>query len=738
MADARMLKLVPGTPLPPHTPFTRYRTPHIAGVARPFIESTTRHGDLVLHVNTTGGGYVTEILAADRRTLAINLNPIALLWSHLDLNPVPVQELEAALTRLGDTTKGGAPLISHLREVYASRCPLCKSLGVAAWFAWDREAGQPYAKRVRCKACNTSYEGPVDDQDLAAAGDFPVDSGPAYHLALSRAAPSSDALRPRVAGLVQLYTPRNLSVLMDILYRLPRIDAPLDTRRMLTGLVLDALDRGCSLSPESAPDERPRTLRTPQKFLERNIWMLLEDALDRYRANVETTPRSAARVGMGPAATFPQLLVSPEPNYLLLARSIQSLKEPELEGHVRSLIFQIEPPDAPFLALSALWSAWLWGEEAPAGLHSFLGRRRLDWEWYEHSMTVALRQVRRLLHPEASMLLITLSDQSDLIRTIVGAVDAAGLRLDRWIAAPPNGCRLVVSQREPKQAPRTRPGATPTAAYVETCREILRRRGEPMRRQQLETWCTIDLGRSDVPELDPTTTMALTEIAQDYVWLASATDVEDPLADRVEQQIVKHLGEEDKWSVEDLIGEIYRTFTGALSPDPEFVGACIQAYARALPDGTLQLRAADEPANRRAQAQKIRSDIKQLGSELGYNVSRRLRGDIVWREDGRRVYAFRCTTNALLAPHLLKSPPPTDGRRCLILPDSHADLVALKLARDPRMRARADQDRWTFLKFGQAERMVREAKEPSDIEMHLGLGPGAEQETTQIPLPLEE
>jgi hypothetical protein len=251
-------------------------------------------------------------------------------------------------------------------------------------------------------------------------------------------------------------------------------------------------------------------------------------------------------------------------------------------------------------------------------------------------------------------------------------------------------------------------------------------------------WCAIESGASDLPQLDPTATERLTEIAPGYIWLTSPAGAEDPLADRIEELILKLLQERESRPRDDLIAEVYRTFGSTLSPEPQMVEACIEAYTRPSdPDDALRLRADCEPANRRAQAQKIRSDIRRLGSDLGYNVARRLRGDIIWREEGRRAYVFRCATTGLLAPHLLK-PPPGDGRRCLILPDSLAELVALKLERDPRMQSLADQHRWTFLKYGQAERMSREVEKRADMEIHLGLEPIVEQETTQIPLPLEE
>lgn len=711
----------------------------------------TQPGDLVLEFGCSGGGYIREVLGIDRRIVALNPNPVALLWAHLDLTPVPISEVKGAFTHLGDMAKGDQPLSTYMRRRYTSRCPLCGSMSTVEWYAWDRDAGHPFEKRVHCAACNAVHEGPVDEEDLAHCGSFPVESGPAYHLALLRAAPPDDPHRARIARLVQLYTERNLGLLMDLLHRLRGLQASQEVRRVITGLVLDALDRGSSLSPYEEPEARPRTLRVPQRFLERNVWMLLEQALEHYATTAPGifADLAGSAVLRAPVASLPQLMEHTDNRHLLLTRPVSALNVPEVAGAVKMVIHQIQPPDATLWALAALWSKWLWGDDAPATLQNFLYRRRFDWDWYERNLRSGLLQVRPLLDRDAMLLMTTTLPSSAPVRAAVRAATAAGFELEQWIAAAPHGYRLVLKPRKLSPGVSAGPAdaAEETASRddlieraIETCGEVLRQRGEPMRRQQLETACALKAPTQSLPDLREVETPELIKMDGGYLWLAAPAGANRPLADRVEHHILRLLQSEDITSEDALIAAVYRTFTGALSPEPQLIQAYIEAYATVAPDGTLVLRPEHEPVQRRNRAQRTRALIKRVGEALGYQVAQRRQGDIAWTEEKRRTYLLRCATTAYLGPHLLGQQPPSEGWRLLVLADSHVALVQAKLARDPRLQALATHYHWVILGSAKIAEMFEDVARGnvtrSEIAAYLGLEP-FEEETVQMSLPLE-
>ena len=254
MGKAASPALIPGTPSHSREtqlllPLARYRSPVFATFARAAIDAATAPSDLVLELGASDATCIREIVALGRRALALNVNPIPLLWTHVALNPAPFNDVQTALTRLGDLPKGTGPFIAHVRDLYHSHCPTCKATGTAEWFAWDRDTQRPFAKRVRCPRCNDVKEGNVDAQDIERAAAFAPRTGPAYHIALGRAATLDDPLRERAAELVALYTPRNLSVLMDSIHRIPQASASSNVQRALTTLIVEALDRRVTDQP---------------------------------------------------------------------------------------------------------------------------------------------------------------------------------------------------------------------------------------------------------------------------------------------------------------------------------------------------------------------------------------------------------------------------------------------------------------------------------------------------------
>ena len=467
MGKTQVPPLVPGIPVAPTAPLARYRSVTLRQCVRTALEATTEPGDLILELGASEAIYTREILNIGRRALALNVNPIPLLWTQVALNPPSFAEVQAAFTRMGDVPKSNRPFIAHVRDLYRSSCPQCQSNGVAEWFAWDRDARRPFAKRVRCSRCETAQEGPVDAADLETAERFVPRTGPAYHIALGRAAPTDDPLRERAAELVALYTPRNLSVLMDSIQRISQATADTNVQRMLTLLLIEALDQGSSLVPFGDPLAHPRSLRPPQRFLEQNVWLSMENTLRAYSERHSPLTSSGA-----PVDSLKALLDSAENGYLLLAHPMRNIAQVIAPESVAAVVLQPQPPDAVFWALSALWARWLWKEEVNPAIRAFLGRRRLDWDWYRRSLVTTFQRVTPLLATDASVLVLLPDDNLTVLAHIVAALAGSKLHLEQWIGGTPWGYRFtykVVRGQHRKHA----------ATDIRTTAETVQRRGEP-------------------------------------------------------------------------------------------------------------------------------------------------------------------------------------------------------------------------------------------------------------------
>jgi len=731
MVQARDVALIPGTPGQPPLPLVRYQLSHLTGVSGVFAESATEPGDIVLVIGASTGVPVAEVARVGRRVLAVYRNPIELLRAQVGLAPCPVEQAQAALTQLGDLPKSGRPLISHLTNQYASRCPHCGAPGVAEWFSWDRDAAKPYAKRVRCRRCSDTHEGPVDDEDLMTAGTYPSHEGPSYHLALSRAAAVEGSTPERIAELVQLYTARNLAGLMDILHRLPQLRLPTEVRRVMIALILETLDRCSSLVVAGAPEERPRSLRPPQRFLERNVWQMLERALATYAESFAATEASPGVALPPPTDSLMTFVNSAEAGYHLLGESVHDLAKTAVAGSVSAVLWEVHPPDAAYWAQSVLWASWIWGDNLPVGLRGFLHRRRLDWEWYRRSMIGALQSVRMLVRQGAPLLVIIPAQNSMAVRTIIHAANEAGMGIDRWISCAPRGARILLRFD-------TRRGDTDTAkqtSMMESAEQILRTRAEPTSQPVLLDMAIALSENAELPDLQVGPSDPIRLASGDLLWLSTDDDVGPPLADRIEDWVLATLTTRERWHRDELIGVLYSAFNGILSPEPELVEACINAYTQIDSEGMVSLRDEDEPEARQAEVRQIAEMVSDLGVRLGYVVARDARGDVTWQESGDTHYLFRCAATAELGAHLLKSAPAA-RQRCLVIPGGRAALVALKLRRDPRLSKAARDQTWAFIKYRLVRRMMELVHSRADIAVFLGLDPIAEQALTQLALPI--
>lgn len=758
----RGIGLAPAFPRRPEGPLARYRPPELEDAAAAFVSHLTSSGDLVLDLFCRGASFLRPAVRQGRRAVGVGVNPIGLLLAGMELQPpAHPHALSAAFTRLGDQPKGGRPLRRHLVDLYRARCPTCGAAGTAKWFAWDREASYPYAKAVRCPRCDEVQEGPTEEEDIAAARRFDPKGLP-YHYALGRVVPLEHPARERAAELVDLYTPRNLTALMDVTLRLEGLEAERPVRTALQGILVETFDRGSSLDPYGEARPRPRTLRLPARFLERNVWFLLEEGLEQALARLPDRPTPLPR-----APDLPHLLSNPQPAYVLHPSPAQRVDRVLPPESVALILADPPRPDGVFWALCALWAGWLWDDAAVArAMRPFLRRRRFDWEWHRRALQAALTAASTVLRPDGHLVTLFVEPDRSLVTSVCMAAAGAGYSLIGWGADPQAGChltwrwagrqsesvdveslardlteaaeRLARSCLEERAEP-TAPVLLHAAVYAGLAEEShLARAAAVVRREPAEppsppplafTVQAVEAGTARVSLQEDETTGRL--------WLPSAREeTVEPLADRVEARTLDILLSRPEWTTPDLLWEIYASFTGPLTPDLSLVIACVESYGR-FEDGVWRLREEDKPDRRAEELRTLREELKTLGQRLGFRVGEGKGRDIRWREGRRDVYLFILSSTAALGRYLLHGPQIPEGAHpCLVFPGGRAELLARKLRRDPRLARAAAEKGWHFIKFRHLRRLIAEGLDRRLFETMLGLDPIVEREGVQIPLVL--
>ncbi len=758
--QAEQAWFIPGFPGAPEGPLARYRPIQPIGAVRAYVQNLTQPGDLVVDLFCQGPAIVRETVAAGRRALGLSVNPVLLAINRLKLSWSEETALNAAraATRLADSLKGDVPLGRHLASLYSSACPDCGAQGVAAWFAWDRDGHYPFRKAVRCPTCEKIQEGAPDNDDLQAAQRIQP-RGLAFYYALDRVAPPDHPARERAAELVALYTPRNLSALMDLSRRLEGLEAGEEARLALAGVLLDCFDAGSSLDPYGEERPRPRTLRVPSRYLERNVWLCFEESLSRL---LSTSPPMGGIEGGG--------------NYTLVSHAARDVRKTIPAGSA-ALVFVDPPrPDGVFWALSALWAGWLWETPAARAMRPFLRRRRFDWDWHWRVLKVALEAAGPLLNPDGHAILLFSEPDDTLLESVCLAASGAGYVLEGWGYAPEIGYRLIwrwepdaqgAEEREIEVASLER---DLSVVVEESAVNALGQRVEPTPWPLLHANAYAELNvrgvlarAAAIPEDDPSvltftanavrrafesapvSSFAAQDRAQDRAertlwWLADPQQVTEALTDRVEGLVWKLLRQQSTWSLEELIQAVYARFPGPLTPDLTLVQICIESYS-VQEEGDqgirmLRSRPEDDPQQRTTELKDLRDDLVELGQRMGFKVRRKGHWDVRWQEEERDVYVFAISATARLAPHLLTRQAADEGaRRCLVVPGGRAQLVALKLQRDPRLARAVEAEGWQFIKFRHLRRLI--AKKELDrhvLKTVLGLDPIAEREAAQIPL----
>ena len=748
----------PGRSAVPGRPLAHYRPDQPVGAVSDYVRALTAPDDLVVDLFCQGSTFVREPLELGRRVVGFSVNPLLLVAARVGLVHPGRQALNSAFTTVADSPKGDKPLESHLLSLYRSSCPVCDTPGVAEWFAWDRDLNYPFEKAVRCRVCGAVETGPTDAEDLALARSI-APRGLPYYYALDRAAPPDHPARDRAAELVGCYTPRNLSALMDLNRRLEGLEVAPGVKASLIAVLLDCFDRGSRLYPYGEDRSRPRTLRIPVRYLERNVWFSFEDGLSDLGGEESSSLFEAAEAD--------SLVRGDGEGYALVPRAARAIRDVVPPASVSLFLVDPPRPDGVFWALSALWATWVWSSPEAHAMRPFLRRRRFDWDWHWQALRKALMSVGPCLTDEGS--LITLSAPSDgpLLESVCLAASSAGYDLHAWGYAPETGYRLIW---------RWKGGRTPRSFGVDTLKRkivdeakasavrTLRSRGEPTPRSMLVAGGHTSLtGKALLPSVaaleDDVSAMAFAgdtvnegfdaapivefrrEGEETLWWLSDPPAGLDTLADRVETEMRSLLTERSIWTENDLINAVYARFPSLATPDLTLVLVCIDSYG--VRDGEeIRLRPEDDQGRRHREIEEIRDNLITLGRGLGYHTVPDDVWDVRWLEDGRDTYGFIISSTAGIAPYLLdaelsalKAESTGEARRCLVVPGGRAGLIDLKLQRDPRLAGAVKRDGWQFMKFRHLRRlMARDDLDRYAFKTVLGLDPIVEQEQVQIPL----
>lgn len=711
-------------------------------VARAAIELHSQPGDVILDPFCVGTSVIQAALDLGRKVIAASFNPINILAIEATLWPV---DARSAFTHLSDLRKGSERLRDHVLDLYQTRCPTCGRDARAVSFVWDRDRNAPVEKHTQCDVCGENISA-IDETDIAHAKRFEP-RGLSFWILHGRVIDRAHEDADRVSEVLDAYTPRTQNALSDILLKfdgLPEAD-----RSALRPALLATFDACTSLH---APEQTHRLagLRPPPRFVEKNVWLELEQQVLLHRSIAASLHRSPA---------IEALLKHPSPSVALIITPARDLPKHLPEKSIPLLLAHPPLPRPGFWSLSVVWAAWLWGKSTSDSLLSLLSRKRTSWDWQWRAIASALNALAPALKEEARSVMAFANDEA-ILESVTLAVVAANQLVDHLVCDPHDGVR--VTWRLGSDVKHVGQDATPHKAdradvlsYVrDAAIRIVRDRAEPTAWPVLQAGIYAALGQSAAlaqiarqPESEQlplavvrdTIKAALVdapliEFGEHTWWVKDAGSIGAPLADRVEWIVADLLRSRDEWLIDDLLREVYRHFPDHLTPDRALVATCITSYAEELSVGRVRLRGEDAAEARLNEANEVAHSLMAIGARLGLEARGEERGAegkglgagaVIWEQTGAMIYSFMISTTAEIDGML------REGEGVWVIPGGRATLLQHKMLHDPRLH----RSIWHLLKFSSVRHMAQHADLSLEaFRLAFGLEPPIERPVTQIQL----
>ena len=116
------------------------RKPH--NVVAEYIKHYSKEGEIVLDPFVGSGVTAIEALKHGRKTVAIDLDPMATFITRMTILPVNLREFKKQFTKIKNRVK------QKIHSLYETICPNCRKTAIASAFIW--KGSKPTLVRYTC------------------------------------------------------------------------------------------------------------------------------------------------------------------------------------------------------------------------------------------------------------------------------------------------------------------------------------------------------------------------------------------------------------------------------------------------------------------------------------------------------------------------------------------------------------------------------------------------------------
>lgn len=730
---------------PTEVPFERFLPTEPRGMVEHWLKKETPSGSTILDPLGSSPRAILEAASAGYRVLVACNNPVIAFETRLLAAKPEKAAFVSVFRELSDQKKGDERLENSIKELYQTRCATCGKEIQASAYLWNNGETLPHARIYNCPYCKDNGEHPITDEDIQRLQRIQRSEPMHRSRAISRVIGGNVDDRESVEAAISIYPVRALYVLFTLLNRIEGMRLTAERRDLLDAILLSLMYAGCAIWSWPEERERPRQLSMPPQYIERNLWLEIDHAIE-----IWTTDLPAAEF-----STWPEM---PEPGGICLYPGrMRDLAQSADQVKIDKVLCVFPRPNQAFWTLCSLWASWLWGREKAGGFSPVIERRRFDWYWHTTALHAALLPATALAGDNIDVCGIIPEPAAGFISAVIQSAAISGMEITG--SAVMNETEPVqIAWKTGKRNREYKPVNTQKTAR-EAIRELLNEIGEPTEYLEVHTaaMCSLADENAFPPSIqqltfdkageiqtslsnllaDRTFVRRLDATAQDpesgLWWLTQPDPARNPLADRVELELYQWLQSEKQIPQFTLWERINQRFSGYLTPPQDLVRIILDSYAELDPYSyTWTLKENETQKSRDEDINEIQQLLEAVGGKLGVEAEEdQLIAWYLGTNHETPIYRLLIYTTAILNRKAIMSERDV-CETIVLIPGSRAGLMKFKIDRDPYLRELLTS-KIHFVKF----RTLRSIAARADLSLEIwrvliDSDPLSRDETTQL------
>lgn len=752
------------------------RKPH--NVVAEYIRHYSKKGEIVLDPFCGSGVTAIEALKNKRKTVAIDLNPVATFMTRMTVLPIDLEKYVKAYERIEENVR------EPIDSLYETKCPKCGKKAVAICTRWKKET-PTRIRNLLCSSCGMVRNknlGEEDKQKIESIENMEIPFWyPKDKLIYKTGEPFKEGTHnPELQTVSSLFTKRNLIALSMLNHEIESIE-DIDVRDLMKFTFSSMLAQASKMmiwSKSSRPSWKVHRYWVPDNNVELNVWDRFENRYQKILNGKRALQKIIADY-YKEGKTFRDLLN--DKTCLFSTQSALNLGENPASIPSNSVDYVFtDPPyggSIQYLELSFLWASWLRGEKNDSRFQiafdeeiTINDSQQKNFSFYDKMLRASFEEVYRVLKV-GSWLTVTFHNTSIRIyNSIIKSIVLAGFDLDKIVYQPP-AKKGAKQQLQPYgsaigdyyirfQKQKIRRGVRTESEIakeryeriiIEAVKKLIASRGEPTAYSLIiNSYSQIynELKKngyflSNPQGIDKILKKQLNKeftIVDGKWWFKDPDSVpfleRVPLNERVEISVIDILNQKVKVSFDEVLQHIFINYPNALTPETRSVIDVLDEYAKKTKDGKWIL----DPYVRKRISEHdfIVELLAKVGKKVGLNVHADLakhrvdkfpnipidniKGvkeiDVVWFTKSNITHEFEVENTTGIWSAIIRGSNIPDGNvnRFIVIPEERQNTFYNKIA-VPALKERVEKENWRFILYDDLKTFFYKTRRKRKIDL---------------------